>query len=184
MNKIFIAILVVVVLGGLAYFMFKQTAAPAPTANVNTYANETYGLTFDYPNYYRVDEREVGNGERGHWSVVLVDARLPEPPVGGEGPTTINVDIYQNNLDKQTVEEWVKNTNDSNFKLSPDGKLESFTFGGAPALSYTWDGLYRGETVAVAKGDYIYAFSVTTITPEDEIRRDFYRLLETVDIAN
>lgn len=181
MNKVLIALVIVIVLGALGYFLLKEPAVTAPVVVTNTYSSEIYKLQFTYPDYYRVDEREVGNAERGHYSLVLVDSRLPEPPEGGEGPTTINVDIYQNNLDQQTTEDWVKNTNDSNYKLSPDGALESFTFAGEAALSYMWDGLYRGETVAVAKGDYIYAFSVTSLTPEDQIRRDFYSILETVN---
>jgi len=115
-------------------------------------------------------------------SLTLIDVRHPEPPAGGEGPPTINLDLYQNDLDRLTVGQWVIGSNQSNFKLSPTGKVQTFTFAGREALSYEWDGLYRGETVVLATPEYVYAFSVNWLTPDDEIRRDFYRLLETITI--
>ncbi|HWO07745.1 MAG TPA: hypothetical protein VNM40_04170, partial [Candidatus Paceibacterota bacterium] len=100
-------------------------------------------------------------------------------PQNGEGPPAITIDIYQNNLDNQTAEEWIRNSSVSNFKLG-DGTLSSTTVGGNPALSYRWSGLYEGTTIVVAQPDWIYAFSVTYFEPGAEIVQDFVRVRDSV----
>lgn len=135
------------------------------------YENSDFGFRFEYPNRYKVEEKHLGNGERKHTSIVLLPKDFV-PPEGGEGPTTISVDIYQNNLDKQSIEAWIKGTAFSNYKLS-DGKLTSLTIDGKEALTYTWDGLYRGQTIVFSHNDNIVALSVTYLSPEDQILKDF-----------
>lgn len=179
-NKLVLAVVVIIVLASLIFYAWT---GQAPTGNSGqTYFSTTTALSFNYPSHYRLTERDLSTPARQHYYLILTDGRLPEPPVGGEGPTAISIEIYQNNLDQQTIKDWVVGTDQSNYKLSPDGRLTEFTFDGWPAVSYEWDGLYRGETVAVATPKYVYAFSVTTLAPTDDIRRDFYRLLEMVDI--
>lgn len=179
MNKTWVGVIVIIVVVALGYFLMggDKQANNHPETDTYTSAN----LTFTYPTTYNLTEREIGNAERLHKQLTLIN-KSEELREMSEGPTAITIDIYQNNLDKLAVEEWVNGSSDSNFKLSPDGKLESLSFAGFKALTYQWDGLYRGETVAVATPDYIYAFAVTTITPDDDIRRDFYQLLETVKL--
>src|SRR5690349_15422730 len=93
----------------------------APTKKVvgeRTYQNEKLGLAFTYPAEYVVQEAEVGSAERQHYSVIVMNEKdLKTTPTGGEGPTAISFDFYQNNLDKLSVVDWVTKTSDSNYTL-------------------------------------------------------------------
>jgi hypothetical protein len=149
---------------------------------LSTYENATYGLRFSYPDTYVLSERdEPGSALRMHHSITLMDkTAAANIPQGGEGPTTITIDIFGNGIDKQSVDQWIKNTSKSNFKLSPDQTLSTTTIDSLSARSYTWDGLYRGESSVLSKGDNIYMFSVTYMDTLDRIRDDFAALLSTV----
>ncbi len=179
MNKPLIALVVVILLAGLAYLYLVP--AGEPVTSLKTYGSESGNLTFNYPAYYVLEEREAAGGERGEQHLTLIkESELNSG--ASEGPTSINIDIYQNDLDQLTTEQWIKNDARSNFKLSPDGKLSSTTLSRREALTYTWDGLYRGQTLALTTTKYVYAFSVTTLTATDQIKSDFETLLKTVDI--
>src|SRR3989344_2423906 len=104
MKNTFIIALLIVLVGG-AYWYVQNGEAPTGLE----YTSEAYGMSFRYPETYELQEREVGNGERYHYSIVLIDKEaLATLPQNGEGPPTINVDIFQNNLDQRTVEQWVR----------------------------------------------------------------------------
>jgi hypothetical protein len=179
MYKYIILTVVVVALGGIAWYI---TQTPK-TSTVSTYTNVAYGISFKYPNTYELQEREVGNGERYHTAITLADKEaLANTPRFSEGPPTINIDIFQNNLDQLEVEEWIRGTNDSNYKLSPDGVLTPITIGGEPALWYEVDGLYRMRTIVLAHKDNILMLSVGSFSLEDQIRKDFDNLLASVDL--
>src|SRR3989344_7184773 len=120
------------------------------------YSHETYGISFDYPDTYVLEERETGNGERLRHSITLVSkADAAEERANSEGPTAITVDIFQNNLDQEPVADWILKNSFSNFKLSVDGVLTPRTVDDAPAFSYTWDGLYRGDSVVFPRKENI-----------------------------
>jgi len=188
-----IVVVVVVVLVGVLYFTGALTPGPSaplggePNFVSRTYSNSMSGLSFSYPSRYYLVEREVGNAERRHYQILLVDdtpqnrdliaGKIP----GTEGPIAVTVDIYQNNLDKMTTEEWVTGTNDSNYKLG-SGATTSVNIGGLQGLSYTWDGLYQGQTVAVANSKNVYAFSATYNSLEDHTIKDLPLILTTVKI--
>ena len=97
---------------------------------------------------------------------------------GGEGPTAITIDIFQNDIDKQSIMDWMTGTNDSNYKLG-DGAYVRTTVGDVDALVYTWSGLYEGKTTVFAHGDDIIAVSVTWLTPTDGMLADYQLLLDS-----
>jgi predicted PurR-regulated permease PerM len=184
---------VLAIIGGAIYLYLmvrpEQTPLPIGEGEVHeeenlTYSNDTYGVSFSYPDNYVVTERDMpGSAQRAHHSIVLMDKTAAENiPEGGEGPPTINVDIIQNNLDKQTPEQWIKNASISNYKLSPDGTIIEGEVAGVPSYTYTWDGLYRGESTVLEHKGNILMFSVTTLTPTDQIRYDFDGLLSSVTL--
>jgi hypothetical protein len=61
----------------------------------------------------------------------------------------------------------------SNFQLSPDGVLTETSLAGEEALAYGWDGLYRGNSIALSRGENVYVLSVTYLETSDQIRADF-----------
>lgn len=144
-----------------------STPQVLPNQEAKHYKNTTYGIAFDYPSGYVLDEGERGDGHREHYGIVLVREEDSEPRLNSEGPTALTVDIYQNNLDKQTLTGWLIGSNQSNFKLS-DGTYASTTIHGREAITYRWSGLYEGETTAFLHNDRIVVVSVTFMTPGDE----------------
>lgn len=168
MNKILITVVVLLVIVVLGYYFINQPAE-VPGQEVLNYSSPT--LNFIYPADYKVKESSDG----------LVLTVPQEVPVNGEGPTAITVNTYDV-ASTTAIADWVQQEPVSNFNLSIDGQLEIFPFGQYEAVTYTWDGLYRGDAVALSTGTKVYLFSVTYLDPSDEIRRHFYSLLETVDI--
>ncbi len=149
------------------------------------YSSLSYGISFSYNDIYHIEEKNTGNGERSRHTIILTEDteenRLvregKSPP--REGPTAISIDIFQN-LEKQSVESWIKNTSDSNYKLG-DGTLVPLTLNQKDAFSYRWSGLYEGNSVVFTHKDNIVMMSVTFLTPQDQILTDFETLLATIN---
>jgi hypothetical protein len=150
------------------------------------YASAEFGLRFEYPKTYFLVERNAGDGHRARHQVMLVeDTPGNRDIVAGRGPATegppaITFDIYQNNLDRYTTESWIRGTDDSNFKLSSEGRLTETTLGTEPAFSYRWSGLYEGTTRVTARPDWVYAYTVTYLNPGDQIVQDYVAIEKTV----
>lgn len=170
--------------------MTGTPAAPTPTptptpgaeeqSDMRTYTSAEYGISFEYPDTYTLTEIDSpGSALREHHAIVLQRTEDLPAPEGGEGPLSITIDIYQNNLDNQTTENWIRRSSASNFKLG-DMTLASTTIDGKAALSYRWSGLYEGTTVAIARPDWIYAFSVTYLEMGADIIQDFVMIRESV----
>ncbi len=174
-----------IIVAGIALLMAASFVLPtlktAPTTSL--YTSDQYGITFSYPLAYVLEEQEVGTAQRRHYAIALVErqARLITPEAS-EGPPAIAVDVYQNNLDNLSLEDWIRGTSNSNFKLSPDGRLASVTVGGVRGFYYRWDGLYRGESYAIPHRGDIVVFSVTYLEEGDQIRKDFAEVLMSLSL--
>lgn len=192
MNKplrtIILIVLALVVVGAVAYVLFaKKVHSPTEplTNGVTTgqrYTNMQHDFRFAYPEGYSLTEHSEAGGERDFYAITLVRTEDAVPPEGGEGPTAITINVYQNNLDALSVIDWITNTNDSNFKLG-NGQYTQTVVAGQPAYTYTWSGLYEGKTTAFAHGDDIIAVSVTWMTPEDDILDEYERVLDSFEFG-
>ena len=180
-----IAIAAAVVILGAWFLIPGRDVEP-----VQTYESAALGISFSYSGRYMLLEQDQSTGARTlHVVVLMEDTEENRALVGGEssdgreGPPTITIAIHQNNLDNYTTERFIRDTNFSNFKLS-DGKLVPFTAGSEEGLRYHASGLYENENVVFARPDFVYLFTVNYLTPEQEIVRDFERVLQTVEFAN
>lgn len=183
-----VATIFIVIIAIAGIFYFSQKKSPTETADtIKTYTNASYGVTFSYPADYFLTEREVGNGERYHYVIMLVEDTefnrdlIAGKILGTEGPIAITLDIYQNNLDLLSAEAWMKNNSESNFKLG-NGSYDVGSAGGLQVVSYLWDGLYRGKTVAIANDSNVYAFTATYNADSDMTIKDLDALLGSVKI--
>lgn len=170
------ALLLVAVIAG--YFIYaSMAAAPVPG---KTYENSAYGISFSYPETYTLEERDVTQAP-AHHSIIITDTQaLAAAPAESEGPTAMTFDIYPAN--GKDTETWIEQTQASNFNLSVDKEMHDATVGDAPAVAYTWDGLYRGNTFVFAhKGNIIMA-SATYLTTDDQILKDFTSVLKSVKL--
>lgn len=139
-------------------------------------------VRFQYSTSYILTEKEVGSAERTHYVITLIKASDAQngDKENAEGPRAITFDFYQNK-EKLTPEQWAKQSSFSNFKLSPDGKFDRVPFGGAPAVSYSWDGLYSGQSLVTTTSSDILVISVTYEGENDVRLADYKRLLSTVE---
>lgn len=183
----FLVVLGLLIAAG-AIFVIATDDSPMPTTDpvgeeqsrMQTYSSDEYGISFSYPDSYTLTEIDVpGSALREQHSIVLQRTEDLPAPEGGEGPPSITIDIYQNDLDSQTTEGWIRNTSQSNFKLG-DMTLRETTIDGKDALSYRWDGLYSGTTVAIARPSWVYAFNVMYLEMGDPLVRDFVSIRDSV----
>jgi len=192
-NAVLSIIIILALLVGIAWYAYKQElekiveSNPNDMANWPSYQNESYGLSFKYPPHYFLEEKEVGNGERKHYAIILTEdteenrlVREGKSP-GREGPIAITFDVYQNNLDKLSLIDWLTKTNASNFKLS-DGTYATTTIASINGINYRWSGLYEADAVAFLHKENIIAATATYIAPEDSTLKDFEKILETIHL--
>lgn len=191
-NRIFyivlLGIFIIVVFAIFALQMYRdRQVVEAPVLNI--YTNFIYGISFEYPTDYFLDEKEVGNEERRHWNIAIIEDTETNRDfrsgklVDTEGPTSITVDVYQNDIDKQSVVGWINNSSDSNFKLS-SGTYSSTTIDGTEAVRYSWDGLYRGDSIVFSHKQNIIMMSVTYLNETDRIKNDFDKLVSSFRLSN
>lgn len=173
------SLLLVAVIGLLAFADRDFPVEDTPSASLE-YANERYGISFSYPEEYIIDEGERGDAEGDHYAIVLNRKIDLPPPQNGEGPTGISIDIYRN-ADHPTLLSWLTAANASNFQLS-DGAYASTSVGGISAAHYRWSGLYEGETTAFLHKEYVFAVSVTYLSPEDSHRDVYGELLDSLSL--
>ncbi|MBI5134203.1 MAG: hypothetical protein HZA81_02340 [Candidatus Taylorbacteria bacterium] len=195
MKRIIIAIVALLALGWASYALTRGdgplSAEPSSVGQTGgeaeSYSSGRFGLSFEYPKGYYLEEREVSAAERLHYQIVLTEdtewnRRLRSgevPPT--EGPTSITIDVFQNDLDQDTARGFITGSNNSNYKLG-DGVVATTTRGSLEGLEYSWSGLYEGRSFVVASPRYIYMFSVTRLDPSDRILKDFNEVMETVSI--
>lgn len=186
-SKTVIAItaIILVVAAGL-YLYSKQEGAR--NVALNTYVNDTYGVSFDYPETYDLTETSVAerdeNTEESGTMVTLTEKGI-RLPTNGEGPTAITVEMYDNRAVKDVREDpaeaWILNSTSSNFRLSRQERPGETRIDGKDAWLYTWDGLYQGTSVVTEHNGNIIMFTVTYDGERDlEKREDFTELMETV----
>ncbi len=147
------------------------------------YSSDKPELAFDYPSHYVLDQEDLSTGQRERYSVTLIEKSAAEDMERTEGPTAITIDMYQNDLDMYTAEGFATSTADSNWKLG-NGDLAPALVDGKEGVSYTWSGLYEGRSVVIARPDYVYVFSVTWMTSEDQILKDFDAILSNATFVS
>ena len=187
----FILFLILVLVAG--YFLIKAGYINAPFLepyigkyietnekpdDANKYISQKYGFEFAYPTGYVLSERNNIAPGISSYMVMLVKEQDNFPRENSEGPTSVNVEIYEN-VKNSAVIDWIKNNAQlSNFNLS-SGAVASTTVGGVPgikALTYSHTGLYEADVTAFALGNNIILVRVTYLTPTD-INRATYRAI-------
>lgn len=141
----------------------------------NIYESDRFGIRFSYPDGYELQEREQAPGQ----SAIIIMEEDVVIPENGEGPPTITIVIHDN-ASGQSLESWVRNDRDSNFQLS-SGTFATGTVHGRTAIMYKSDGLYPTDNVVVSHKGGVIHLSGGYLTPEDEIRSDFQKVLSSIE---
>ena len=183
--KSIIKILIVVVIVLLVWGGFKIYEGEDAARAIKTYSSDK--ISFQYPAHYYLEEKVINSAQRERVQIILTEDseenRLVRegktPP--REGPVAITIDIFQNNLDQQTLMQFVTGANDSNYKLGA-GKVSTTTIGTQTGLEYFWSGLYEGRSFVTSDSENIYHFAVTFMNYDAPIIDDFETVLGTVEL--
>ena len=172
--------LIVLTAGGFFLYTNYGGFAAGPQ---KIYSSDTYGLSFEYPATYSLQEIDLGgSGGVPHHAIVLIAESAAQIPAASDGPPAITVELYRNDFSQRQLENWVRGSSVSNFTQSIDGRLAAQTVAGVPALFYRWDGLYRSDTYALGHGTNVILLSVTYNAPDDQIRQDFDQLISSLTL--
>jgi hypothetical protein len=174
-SKIIIILIIAVVLGGFWFAKNKISSSPEP---VQKYSSSQYGISFSYPENYVLSEQDISNPElQAHHSIILMRKEDLPPPVDGEYPPSITIDIYPNT--SGTAEAWARTSPQSNFN-SGEKVISNLTIAGEPAISYRWSGLYEGTTIATVKSNTLYVLTVTYLEMGAPIVQDFVTIRDSI----
>lgn len=179
MQSRYIAIAIVavaVVFTGFLVWRNMGKSGPQEFVSVNA------GISFTYPGDYILSEYREYRDERDWRVILLTDQNNLPLPENSEGLPSMGIIIFDN-LENYTLEEWIRGSSFSNFKLS-DEQLATTTVDGKPALTYRYSGLYENDAVVTIAGDRIYFFTVAWLTEQDTIRQDFQNLLQSVELRH
>ena len=185
------AVLVALVVGYISYRVHR--AEPSTSGTVQAidngpvtallYTSDKYGISFNYPSSYSLTQRDVSdpkNKALNHHAITLTSTSATVPN-NGEGPTAITLDIYSNPKNG-LVQDWIKNTQNSNYHLAVDPTMQNAMIGGTNAYAYTWSGLYYGNSFVFAHKSYIMMAGVTFLSTDDAILNDFTQIMSTVKL--
>jgi hypothetical protein len=195
MNKKAIILLLVIILIIIGLVVMKPGSSAKPantdgpavsTASSTVYANSAYGISFNYPGKYVAEEKKLNDAQGKRTVVTLITksdkALLSQIQGPVEGPTSITVEIYEGAAKKQSIGTWVKNTKASNFNLAPSKQYASTSISSIEAVAYSWSGLFSANTVAFAYRDNIIVMTMTYLTPQDAIWKDFGTVIQSLKL--
>lgn len=161
----------------------RGEAGVTMSSGVESYANERWALSFDYPLGYYLRERGDETPAGPQLAIVLVeDTPTNRAIVEGrateatDGPTAITIDAFANPA-RLDAAAWMEQSTNWRAAIGEPGEMR---LAGTDGVTFEWDGLYRGRSVVVAREDSAYVLSVTWLTPQDPIVADFERVLQSV----
>lgn len=166
----------------------KSATLDSLSASTTIFVSGDLGITFGYPegnDGYELKEVEIENTPGLKKMIVLskaLDDSEYTAAVAMEGAPTITLSVYVNES-KQLPNDWVndhKMYSNIGLKITEAAEL---TIGGANAIRYTTDGLYRTDNVVIAHADDIYVLSGSYLDEDAQIHKDFLALLGTIEFV-
>lgn len=189
MNKKTLVSLIIVLVVGVVLYMygFSSREAGAPKQLMIPYSSAEYKVALEYPSgLYLKEIPNAGTVESPQLAVAMVEDTQVNRDIldgksieGGEGPTAIVLEAYQNPAGL-SAEKWAEQS--TNWTVSAKN-VQPATVAGQDGVLFNWDGLHQGKTIIVTKGKLAYAFSVTWLTPEDQLIKDFDMVINSVVFA-
>jgi hypothetical protein len=135
-----------------------------------------YVLETTYEDIY-LDQGHIRLYDQETYEAMIANAAVPE------AVPLIQISAFKN-PDQLSVLEWVKdNAARSNFgRLNSGGAYDTRQVAGQEAITYSWEGLGSGYTVALSKENYEYIVILTLLDPRSETLQDFERLVSTFQL--
>lgn len=178
MKTISIVVLILIIILACGYFFSGNDKNNNPSIYFS-YSSEITGFKMSYPAIYEIKREYIEEGLNRKRDIVLIEkSAIPPPNTPTEGPPSITISVFEDSKDIE-LKNWISESKYSNFELGPQVLNEKMV-ASTTAYEYFWSGLYEGKSVVVKANDKIYMFSVTWLTPEDRIIKDFEKLLTSV----
>lgn len=145
-KKLFIPAGILIALVASAFIWGAVDREGEPGRLNYTYASETYGFSFIYPERYSLEESYVADPQAPRYAITLSDQ---------SGGGQIKVEVFSNSLSETPLKAWIRQSIASNFHLS-SGVTETVTVAGVEAYAYSWDG---GRATVLENENYIFLIS-------------------------
>lgn len=183
-KKIWIGVGIAALLCIVAGFQYWARIYQAPPENQPTataplvYDSVQDGITFSYPAHYtlQLHELDITTMTGKYLTLIPSEAQIP---VGGEGPPSITVGIFEN-PQKTPLADWLKIITNGAPMPASGWDFAEGTVAGENAIAYTATGLYESDNVAVAHGTRVYLFSASWMTRDEATLKDLEFLLQSV----
>jgi hypothetical protein len=165
----------------------RQSHDPATSTTIQerilkTFYNQDFGIAFNYPDSYVLDERHDTGASTSHYAISMVESKTQAlMPTNTDGPAMISVEVY-GNPKHLSVDTWIKTVPESNFSLSSTQQLSKTAIAGKEAYAYGYDGLYRNAAIVFARRGYIYMITVGYNAPSDATYRDFASIVSSIQL--
>src|SRR5262245_3981039 len=119
MKIIFILLGIAAIIAGV---IFIKPATPSPVSSGTThYSSSTLGVSFDYKNTYKLEERSDGFEGKKISVITLIDKNVVIPDMS-EGPPVISL-IVVPNPEELPLDQWIRTKSISNYYLSSMGEM-------------------------------------------------------------
>ncbi len=176
----------VIILALIAGLLYMQDSSRSNVSNQNL-VNATKATIamadFAYPSNYGVYEKTNSPVTKTISTVVWYENTESNrsffnggTTAASEPPVTMSLDVYENsnNLSPKDLL-----GADAAYMFAKSSGTP-IVVGGAQGILLDWDGLYKGKSIMVNHKGLLYVFSVTSITSEDAILRDFDLLISSI----
>jgi len=186
MKHTILSVIVLIIVALLGAYLLKSSPISDKGSEARTYTLESEGLAFTYrggTNGYQLEEQDISGLENTllKKSISLVptmDYEDQKNRVGGEGSPSLHLAVYTNDL-KQSTSMWLDaHPSESNSALIV-GDTTEMVVGGANAVGYTIDGLYRTDMVVIVNGEYVFVASASYEDSDSVTKVDFPTWLQS-----
>jgi hypothetical protein len=178
----FLALCGIIVLVFALVFVIQKRQESESVPVLTTKRAVVGGVSFDYSSAFGEVVKNNNTTNKGQPNIVIFEQNEGAKAffngagkVQSEAPPTITVHVY---------EKGTEDTNSFLKKAAPyihsKGEGRPVILSGQNALSYSWDGLYKGDSVAFTRGNVVYLFSVTYITTEDILVKEYESIVNKV----
>lgn len=189
--KNLVIFIIIVLIGTLGYVVLRkdEKILDETIVKYKTFSSNELGFEFEYrtdPEGYILTSRDPSREEakanllKTFVLMLKTDQQNMETtPVPSEGPATITIHVVKNTK-KLWPAVWAsENVQLTNINLEL-GDITETVIGGANAIRYSADGLYRSDNAVVAHGENIYVISSGYIDENANTYKDFDPLLASI----
>lgn len=163
----------------------REDASIFSEGDIGMYASNELGLQFNYPVHpdgYVLQRIEKRAGDDPSLIGALMLMRqtdlneLLNNFEGREGPPTITVLSFETT--ESDLKKWLEDN--QGFANYQEEKLETIMIDGREAITYDWEGLYNGRTVAVLNNEKVFLLTANSTDENDGRYEDFAQVLDSI----